>query len=268
MKGYKANIRNFVEQGGRYMGFCLGAYLAGHSPGFDLLDKKDDTDAECDEPGAQVPDEREAIIQVDWTFSTGPEQGHTDPKRWLYFQDGAVIELHKRSTAKVLGRYSSTQDVAASLSSFGKGWVGLVGPHPEAGQDWCKSPVEWERLRSRTDVKRQMISKISTARKASGSILATISWRPSCMPATRRIDVRRERDSLDAVDIPELRASDHKNLHLAWRPAGVADSSHAAVASHIRQIDFIHCMASKRFMAWLEDNQADVLLIACRHHSR
>ncbi|EME39898.1 hypothetical protein DOTSEDRAFT_178749 [Dothistroma septosporum NZE10] len=136
MKGYKANIRNFVEQGGRYMGFCLGAYLAGHSPGFDLLDKKDDTDAECDEPGAQIDDEREAVIQVDWTFSTGPGRGSTDLNRWLYFQDGAVIELSKKSSATVLGRYSATQDVAASLSTFGKGWVGLVGPHPEAGQDW------------------------------------------------------------------------------------------------------------------------------------
>lgn len=38
----------------------------------------------------------------------------------------------------VLGRYSKTGNVAASLSGFGKGWVALVGPHPEASKNWCK----------------------------------------------------------------------------------------------------------------------------------
>lgn len=36
-KKYAGAVRDFVSGGGRYLGFCLGAYLAGSDPGFDLL---------------------------------------------------------------------------------------------------------------------------------------------------------------------------------------------------------------------------------------
>lgn len=38
----------------------------------------------------------------------------------------------------VLERYSSNEVVAACVSGFGKGWVGLVGLHPEANESWCE----------------------------------------------------------------------------------------------------------------------------------
>lgn len=140
MKRYKPIIRDFVQNGGRYIGFCLGAYLAGHDPGFDLLSPKDDADEEVSQPGAQVTDDEEdTVIQIDWTFTTGPRKGQTEHKRWLYFQDGAMFDVAKGSKAQVLGRYSSNGDVAAMLTSFGAGWVGLVGPHPEADESWCES---------------------------------------------------------------------------------------------------------------------------------
>lgn len=138
MKKYKSIIRQFVKGGGRYLGFCLGAYLAGHSPGFDLLSSNSDAEEEISQPGAQVKHPNDTVIQVNWTFSTGPKAGQTAFNRWLYFQDGAVIELSKHSSGVVLGRYSSNGDAAATLSRFGKGWVGLVGPHPEADESWCE----------------------------------------------------------------------------------------------------------------------------------
>ncbi|KAK4502095.1 hypothetical protein PRZ48_007906 [Zasmidium cellare] len=136
MKRYSPVIRDFVNNGGRYLGFCLGAYLAGHDPGFNLLRPQDDADEETSQPGAQVDDEEDTVIQVDWTFSTGSKKGQTDHRRWLYFQDGANFKLSKKSSAQVLGRYSSNGDAAAILTTFGAGWVGLIGPHPEADQDW------------------------------------------------------------------------------------------------------------------------------------
>ncbi|KAF2158593.1 hypothetical protein M409DRAFT_30923 [Zasmidium cellare ATCC 36951] len=136
MKQYKPVIRDFVQNGGRYLGFCLGAYLAGHDPGFDLLSSQDDADEEVSQSGAQVDDEADTVIQVDWTFASGPKKGKTDHKRWLYFQDGASFKLSKTSSATILGRYSSNGDPAAILTTLGEGWVGLVGPHPEADQDW------------------------------------------------------------------------------------------------------------------------------------
>ncbi|EME78709.1 uncharacterized protein MYCFIDRAFT_205145 [Pseudocercospora fijiensis CIRAD86] len=132
MKQYYTEIRHFVENGGRYLGFCLGAYLAGHTPGFDLLNKGDDVNTETERKGSQVTNTNDTIIQVDWTFASGK----VEMKRWLYFQDGAVMVLGKNSDAKVLGRYSSNGDPAATLNQFGDGWVGLVGPHPEADKSW------------------------------------------------------------------------------------------------------------------------------------
>lgn len=120
------------------MGICLGAYLAGHGPGFDLLAPEDDTDEEISQPGAQVKNYRDTVIQVDWDFTTGPKRGQTDHRRWLYFQDGAAFKLSQKSPVRVLGRYSSNGDAAATLSAYGKGWVGLIGPHPEADEEWCK----------------------------------------------------------------------------------------------------------------------------------
>lgn len=121
------------------MGFCLGAYLAGR-PGFNLLPHPDNTDEECIQPGAQVKDQSNTIIEVDWHFATGKLAGQTQ-KRWAFFQDGAVMKMPNKKDVKILGRYSSNNDIAATLSPFGKGWVGTTGPHPEADKSWCKHVV-------------------------------------------------------------------------------------------------------------------------------
>jgi glutamine amidotransferase-like uncharacterized protein len=93
---------------------------------------------EINQKGAQVDDEEDTTIEIDWTFSIGNKRGNTEPSRWLYFQDGAAFRLSSKSSAKVLGRYSSNDNVAAILSPFGEGWVANIGPHPEADETWCK----------------------------------------------------------------------------------------------------------------------------------
>lgn len=138
-KGAKRAIRNFVSDGGRYLGVCLGAYLAGHSPGFGLLPKDADTDSECEQKGAQVTNDEDAIIQVDWTYSHGEKAGQTHKDQWIFFQEGPCIKGFEESdTSFILGRYSKDGRIASTLSKFGDGWVGLIGPHPEADQSWCE----------------------------------------------------------------------------------------------------------------------------------
>ena len=51
-------MQDYVAGGGRYLGFCLGAFLAGDDPGFALLPSGVDTDAEIDQHGAQVTSEK------------------------------------------------------------------------------------------------------------------------------------------------------------------------------------------------------------------
>ncbi|KID74739.1 uncharacterized protein G6M90_00g109260 [Metarhizium brunneum] len=141
-------IRDFVSRGGRYMGVCLGAFLAGFSPGLGLLPAGADVDREIDQRRAQVANDSDTLIQVDWTFQSaaaGHARGQTVSDRWAYFQDGVAIKglpgARRRARDRaaghaVLARYSQSGDVAASRTPHGDGWVVLVGIHPEATSLW------------------------------------------------------------------------------------------------------------------------------------
>lgn len=133
VKHYEKHLQKFVSKGGHYLGFCLGAYLAGYTPGFKLLPKGADVDSECEQPDSQVTTDEDTMIQVDWTFTSGK----TEKNKWLYFQDGPFIDGLKDQES-VIARYSKSGNVAASVTRYGKGRVGLVGPHPEADEEWCK----------------------------------------------------------------------------------------------------------------------------------
>jgi len=57
-------------------------------------------------------------------------------KREMYYQDGPVLPTDSEGgSALVIARYPN-KDAAAAIYNFGKGTVSLVGPHPEANQEW------------------------------------------------------------------------------------------------------------------------------------
>ncbi|MDR3083021.1 MAG: hypothetical protein LBV60_19220 [Streptomyces sp.] len=116
-------IRDFVRGGGRYLGFCLGAYLAGATPGFDLL--PGDTDQYISAPGCTVHDESNTVVEVVWRGLP----------RTVFFQDGPYFVLDEGADAKVLATYTNGMP-AALVTRFGAGLVGVTGPHPEATDDW------------------------------------------------------------------------------------------------------------------------------------
>ncbi|KAM0696893.1 hypothetical protein Q7P36_002964 [Cladosporium allicinum] len=165
-KPYASDVRNFVAGGGRYLGVCLGAFLAGHNPGLGLIPKGDNVVREINQKGAQVDDEKDTTIQTDWTFSTGDKRGKTESRRWLYFQDGAAFRLSPKSSAKVLGRYSKNGDVAAILSPFGEGWVANVGPHPEADETWYEEAEITNPEGVRNDIGRDLVQALLSASKS------------------------------------------------------------------------------------------------------
>lgn len=123
MRRHRDDIRSFVRSGGGYLGFCLGGYLAGATPGFDLL--PGDTDQYIASRSATVHSEDNTVVDVVWR---GRE-------RTLFFQDGPHFELKPRASATVLATYPN-KSVAALVTKFGAGRVGVVGPHPEAKDDW------------------------------------------------------------------------------------------------------------------------------------
>lgn len=132
MRRYVPELRNYVAAGGRYLGFCLGGYLASATPGFRLL--PGDTDRYTATAGSTVASSRDTLVEVEW-------RGRA---RWLFFQDGPVFELAPAAPAIVLARYPNGA-VAAVVCPFGAGRVGVVGPHPEATRDWfldARLPVQ------------------------------------------------------------------------------------------------------------------------------
>jgi glutamine amidotransferase-like uncharacterized protein len=124
MKPYAQIIRNYVSSGGRYLGICLGGYLAGRTPGFRLL--PGDTDQFIALRKASVRTEADTLVNVYWRG-----QLHS-----MYFQDGPFFLLDRGATdVTVLATYTNGK-IAALVAPYGRGMVGVAGPHPEATAEW------------------------------------------------------------------------------------------------------------------------------------
>ncbi len=123
MSPYAAVIRQWVAGGGNYLGFCLGGYLAGATPGFDLL--PGDTWQYITATNATVKTTAPARINVRWRGAT----------QTVYFQDGPAFWLEPGASVDLLATYEGGQP-AALVAPYGSGRVGVVGPHPEADQSW------------------------------------------------------------------------------------------------------------------------------------
>lgn len=123
MRRYADDIRKWVRGGGHYLGICMGGYLAGFHPGFGLL--PGDSREYITAAGATVRTEGDAMVTVSWRGQS----------RHLYFQDGPYFTLRPNSYATVLATYSNGL-AAAVVARYGKGSVGVCGPHPEAPSSW------------------------------------------------------------------------------------------------------------------------------------
>jgi glutamine amidotransferase-like uncharacterized protein len=125
IKGHSTAIRDYVGGGGRYLGICMGGYLAGHWRGFRLL--PDDADQFITSPRASVRTKRDSVVEVDWRGQ----------RRHMFFQDGPTFRVPATAPeVEVLARYASNGQVAALVCPFGLGKVAVSGPHPEAPSSW------------------------------------------------------------------------------------------------------------------------------------
>lgn len=127
LRRHRAAIRKFVNAGGRYLGCCLGGYLAGATPGFGLL--PGDADQYIASADSTVDTDTDTEVDVAWRGQ----------HRTLFFQDGPYFWMRSgaktRARTTVLATYPN-DTIAAMVTQFGSGKVGVVGPHPEATKDW------------------------------------------------------------------------------------------------------------------------------------
>ena len=91
-------LRTWVRGGGRYVGFCMGGFLAGSDPGFALL--PGDSGEYIASPGATVHDDGDALVDVTWR----------DTRRAVYFQGGPDFTISSGRQATVVARYPNGSD--------------------------------------------------------------------------------------------------------------------------------------------------------------
>jgi glutamine amidotransferase-like uncharacterized protein len=118
------SIRKFVLSGGSYLGICAGGYLAGrrvdHVAAFNLIP------LEVDEEYAESEAKIEEVV---WNKED----------QFMYFQSGPFFKTNKLPKADILATYKKSNHAAALITPLGHGLVGLIGPHPEADEDWYES---------------------------------------------------------------------------------------------------------------------------------
>jgi glutamine amidotransferase-like uncharacterized protein len=122
-----AMIREFVKQGGGYLGFCAGAFLAdttvdddGKVTGIGLI------------PFSSADYEVNQTDNIDMVWLNW--RGH---RRHVFFNGGATFMLqNSKAMVDVIATYAPDKQPAVIRLEFGKGRVVLSGAHPEAPQTW------------------------------------------------------------------------------------------------------------------------------------
>jgi hypothetical protein len=125
MDPFADTLRRWIRDGGNYVGFCMGGFLAGSDPGFGIL--PGDSGDYISSSGATVHDEGDALVTVRWG----------NQERRIYFQGGPYFTVSNISKATVLATYTNGL-IAAMVASYGDGRVGVTGPHPEAPRSWYR----------------------------------------------------------------------------------------------------------------------------------
>jgi glutamine amidotransferase-like uncharacterized protein len=118
----KKIVRDYVYHGGKYIGICMGAYLAGEHY-FNILG---DTNVVqyIKRPKSEVKTEYATVVDVFWLTQ----------KEKMYFYDGPAF-VGGKLTHDVLACYTNG-DAAVIIKKFGKGVVLGIGPHLESQEDW------------------------------------------------------------------------------------------------------------------------------------
>lgn len=128
---YSASIKNYVKNGGKYLGICMGSYFSG-SHYFDLLLGYDAVQY-IKRKGSTVKVSGPSIVKLVW---------NNGQKYSIYFHDGAAfVETPNIHDANIIARYKNG-DIAALIQDHKKGKIGVIGPHPEARKWWFYSQTK------------------------------------------------------------------------------------------------------------------------------
>lgn len=120
-----AAVKNYLQNGGRYLGICGGGFMA--STGWDENGRHfTPLGIIPAASGAYLPESDSQILPIDWLGKP----------RQMYYQAGPAFYLQPTAEhTRIIAHYADGR-VAAFISSYGRGKVAVSGPHPEAAPSW------------------------------------------------------------------------------------------------------------------------------------
>ena len=118
-------VADYVANGGRYLGICMGAYWAG-SYYFDLLDGVDAVQY-IKQPTSDIKRSYVTVASVLW--DNKPEN--------IFFYDGCAL-VGDSSKFETVATYANGDAMAIIQNR-----VGIIGCHPESLEYWYESPYQY-----------------------------------------------------------------------------------------------------------------------------
>jgi glutamine amidotransferase-like uncharacterized protein len=118
-------VAEYVDNGGRYLGICMGAYWAG-SHYFDLLDGVEPVQY-IKRPNSDIKRSYSTVAPVSWD---GVDER-------IFFYDGCAL-IGDPNKFDTVATYANG-DAAAII----QGRIGLIGPHPESLKYWFEKPRQY-----------------------------------------------------------------------------------------------------------------------------
>jgi glutamine amidotransferase-like uncharacterized protein len=115
-------IANFVENGGYYLGICMGAYWAAHYY-FDILDSVEAVQ-HIKRKDSSTKRPYKTTVPVTWK----------GVKNNMFFYDGCSL-LGDETKFKTIARYENGDPMAIIQNR-----VGVIGCHPESENSWYNEP--------------------------------------------------------------------------------------------------------------------------------
>jgi glutamine amidotransferase-like uncharacterized protein len=116
-KHNKKRITDFVRNGGKYLGICMGAYWAGKHY-FDILNNVDAVQY-ITQPGTDTRRPHAKDIKITWNGSSTT----------MFFYDGCA--LVGNGSYDIIATYANGDAMAIIQNN-----IGCIGAHPEAEQFW------------------------------------------------------------------------------------------------------------------------------------
>jgi glutamine amidotransferase-like uncharacterized protein len=130
-------IKQFIQQGGKYLGICMGAYWAGKH----YLNMLDNIDAVqyITRPGTDTRRPHAKNIKINWNG--------TDTE--MFFYDGCA--LVGNGQCDIIATYANGDPMAII-----QGRLGLIGCHPESERHWYES-YTWMRGKHHNGQQHQLL---------------------------------------------------------------------------------------------------------------